>query len=107
MILAMAFETNILQDDHLVIAVGLFEGALQLLDWIDLVAGEIFLEGARHARRRAAQSFARRIVAGPAQQHAHRLLRLLARRPANGGNIQRSAFARGSRRHERNSLLLN
>jgi len=94
MMLAMALETDVLQDDHLVVAIGLFEGALELLDRIGLIAGEKFLVSACHATGRAAQALPRRIIAGPAQQNAHRLFGLFAGRPARRHKVRGSAFAR-------------
>ena len=76
--LAMALEADVAQDDDLVIAVGLLEGALQKLDGIGVVAGEIFLIGARDPRRRALQAFAVGIIAGIFQQEPHRRLGLVA-----------------------------
>src|SRR6185312_14139747 len=55
MVLAMRFEADVLQYDHLVIAVDLAEGAMQLLDGVAAVAAEIFLVGAYDAVGRAAQ----------------------------------------------------
>src|SRR3546814_3854197 len=45
-VLAMRNEADVAQHDHLVVAVGLLEGALQNLDWVDFVAREELLEGA-------------------------------------------------------------
>src|SRR6185437_10382443 len=104
--LAMALEADVLQDDHLVVAVGLLEGALQELVGVAAIAREILLEGAHHPRRRALQALALRIIARPAQQRAHRRLRLGPRRAREliaafwlDGLVVDGAEARGFRGH--------
>ena len=98
--LAMGFEADVAQHHHLVIAVGFLEGALQEGDRIDFVSGEELLIGACHPPRGAEQALAIGVVAGPADQRAHRLERLLARRAADlyrltGGDLLDVGFHRG------------
>ena len=78
MVLAVGFEADVAQHDHLVVAVGLLEGSLQDFDGVLEISCEPFLVGADDAIGRAEQTLARGIVARPAQQRAHGLLRLLA-----------------------------
>src|SRR3954464_1525886 len=80
-VLAMAFEANAAQDDHLVVAFDLLKGLLQDFGRILRIAGEILLEGARDPVRRIAQTVARGIVAGPADHGPDRLLDLRPLRP--------------------------
>ena len=77
-VLAMRFEPDIAHDDDLVVAVHFLEGALQQHLRILSVTAEPFLVGARHASGRAFEPFAHRIVAGPADQRAHRVFGLIA-----------------------------
>jgi hypothetical protein len=74
--LAMALEAHVPEHDHLVVAVGLLESALEDRMRLLVVAAEELAPGAHHAVGRAEQAFARRVVAGPADQRTHRLLRL-------------------------------
>src|SRR5207302_1223321 len=77
-VLAMRFEADVLEDDHLVVTIDLVEGTLQQLDGIGFITAEEFLVGAHHAIRRAAQSLARRIVPGPSDERAYGGFRGLA-----------------------------
>ncbi len=70
MVLAIAFEPDVAQQDDFVIAFDFLEGPLQQADRIDLVAGEQLAIGAGDAGGRVAQALARRVVAGPAEQDA-------------------------------------
>src|SRR5579864_3867266 len=78
MMLAVALKADVPQHHHLVVTIGLLEGALQEIDRIDTVTREIFLEGARHPPRRAAQTLAHRIIARPTDEGAHGLFGLLS-----------------------------
>ena len=80
MVLAMRFEADVLQHDDLVIPVHLLEGALQQRHRVLVVAAEEFGIGAHDPVGRAEQALALGVVAGPADQRADRLERLLARR---------------------------
>ena len=75
MVLAVQFEPDIAQHDHLVIILHLLEGALEIIDRVAVIAGEPFLERARHAARCADKPLACRIISGPAQQCPYSLLR--------------------------------
>jgi len=83
-VLAIGFEADVAQHHDLVVALHLFEGALQDLGRVVLVAGKELLVGAHDAVRCAEQALAIGIVARPAQQDADRFLRLLARRACYG-----------------------
>src|SRR5690606_15558473 len=78
-VLAVAFELDVAQHDHLVVAGDLLEGARHVLVRIQAVAAEPLRVGVDHAPRRVEQAFARRILAGPLQQGAHRVFGLRAR----------------------------
>ena len=78
-VLAVALEADVAQQNDLVVVVHLGEGAAEQRHRVDGVAPEELLVGAHHAGRRVVQSFAGRVLARPAQQGAHRLLRLRAR----------------------------
>jgi hypothetical protein len=74
--LAIAFETDVAQHDHLVIALDLLEGPLQHGHRVFLVAAEPLAVGAGHPAGCVEQALAVRVVASPAQQGAHRFLGL-------------------------------
>src|ERR1700733_9356761 len=80
--LAMRLEADVAQTHDFVVTAGLLESAFEVFARIVVVAGKPFLIGAHHARRRGAQAFAIRIVAGPLDERADGGLRLLARRTA-------------------------
>jgi hypothetical protein len=80
-VLAMAFEANAAQDDHLVIAFDLLKGLLQDFGRILRIAGKILCEGARNPVRRVVQAVAGGIVARPADHGPDRLLDLGPARP--------------------------
>ncbi len=69
--LAMAFDVDFAQHDHVVIALHVLEGARQLLGRIGGIALEPFVIGFDDALRRIEQAFPVRIVAGPGQKRAH------------------------------------
>src|SRR5580698_8363166 len=95
MVLAVRLEADIAQHHDLVIAAGLLEGALEIFARIVAIAGEPFLVGAHHPRRRGAKALAVRVVAGPADQRAHRGLGLRARRtirPARSADFRARAL---------------
>src|SRR5688572_5769083 len=73
--LAVRFELDVAEHDHLVVAGGLLEGATQILTWIDTVAAVPVAIGSYDTARRVAQTLAGGILAGPAQQDAHRIFR--------------------------------
>jgi hypothetical protein len=74
MMLAGRDDRDVPQEDGLVIAFGLAERALEQRGRVDRIAGEPFAIGPRDPRRRVAQPFAGRIVAGRGDQGAHRPL---------------------------------
>ena len=76
--LTVRFHTDIAQHDHFVVAVGLLEGAAEIVKRVFAVTGAKFLVGAHHARRRVDQSFSVGILADEAQDRPHRALGLLA-----------------------------
>src|SRR5262249_4910722 len=87
MVLAMRLEADVLQEDDLVIAGNLLEGAVQQLHRVLAVAAEEFLIGADHPVRRAEQALALRVVARPADEGAHRVHRLLTRGANRGDRL--------------------
>jgi len=82
-VLAVRFEADVLQHDDLVIPVHLLEGALQQRHRILVVAAEELGVRAHHPVRRAEQAFPLGVVAGPADQRADRVERLVARRASH------------------------
>jgi hypothetical protein len=82
MMLAMRGEADVAEQDDLVVALDLAEGALQDGDRIERVAGEILLEGASDARRCLEQTLAGRIIVRPAQEGGDGRFCLGARRAA-------------------------
>ncbi len=81
MVLAIGFETDVAQHDNLVVALDLLEGPAQGFARILVVTREEFLVGAHDAIGRAHQTFTVGIVAGPANERAHRVLGVGARWP--------------------------
>jgi len=71
-LLAEADHPDVLEDDELVVAADLAEGALQIGLRIAPIAGEQLLVGAHHAGRGVEQPLAVRVVAGPLDQGADR-----------------------------------
>ncbi|KGD49388.1 hypothetical protein DP43_3672 [Burkholderia pseudomallei] len=96
MVLAIAFEADVLQHDHFVVAVDLAERAREDVARFERVAGEELLVGAHDARRRIDEPLALRIVAGPPQQHANGRFGFVAARPVRGraGRLVRGRRAR-------------
>ena len=78
MVLAMAFEAHVAQQDHVVIAGHILEGAGELGGRIRAIAAEALLEGLDHALGGIGQPGARWVVTRPGEQRAHRLLSLFA-----------------------------
>src|SRR5690606_14774588 len=78
--LAMGFEADVAQDDHLVITFDLLEGARQHVRRILIVSGEPVLPGANHTARRVEEAVPVGIVSGPSEQSPDGGLRLLAAR---------------------------
>src|SRR5690349_9480311 len=74
MVLAVRFKPDIAQHYHLIVVLDLFKGALEVIDRVAVIAGEPFLERARHSARCAEKTLARRIISGPAQQRPYSLL---------------------------------
>src|SRR5271156_4712157 len=64
-VLAMAFEGNAAQDDHLVVAVDLLEGLSEDLLRLDIIAAEVLAEGAHEPLGRFAKAVALGILADP------------------------------------------
>ena len=75
-VLAMAFEAHVAQQDHVAIAGDVLEGAGELGGGILAVAAEPLLVGLDDALGRIGEPRARRIVAGPGEQRAHGVLGL-------------------------------
>ena len=73
-VLAVRFELDVAQHDHLVVAAGLLERAAQVVARVDRVAGKPVGVGVDDALRRIEQAFASRVFAGPAQQRADGVL---------------------------------
>src|SRR6185295_7330631 len=82
----MRHKADVAQDNHFVVAGDLLERAVQVLVGVLVIAREPLLVGAHDAGRCIQQSFAARIVAGPADERPHGLLGLGA-----GGTVERSA----------------
>ena len=76
MMLAIAFNADILKDNHFVIAVYLFEGACEIGVRVFIVTRKKFKVGADNPVRRAAQTFPRRIISRPADQGTDSVFRL-------------------------------
>ena len=94
MVLAMGFEADVLQHDDLVVAVGFLEGAVQQRHRILVVTAEKFAIRAYDPVGSAEQPFPLRVVAGPSDQGADRLLGLGAARPGYGGSRPLGAAVR-------------
>jgi len=78
--LAMRLERDIPQRNDFVVARDLFKCPAQVVGGVLLIAGEPFLERTRDPRGRALKPFAVRVVAGPAEQHAHGIFSFRSRR---------------------------
>lgn len=78
-VLAVAFEADVVHDDHLVVALDLGEGASQDFGRVLRIAGEEFFVGAHDPRGRIDEPLAARFVAGPADKGAYGVFRRLAR----------------------------
>ena len=78
MVLAMRFELNIPQYDHLVVAVDLFEGSAQKFDGIFLVAAAPVFECPCYAPRSGLQALAIRVLSDPSEQRANCFFGILA-----------------------------
>src|SRR6185312_1921677 len=77
--LAMRFERDVPQHDHLVVAVDLLERAAHILPGVDPVSREPVAVGVDDALRRVAQPLALRVIPCPGEQRAYRLFRGAAR----------------------------
>ena len=79
--LAVGFEADIAQDDHLVIGGGLLEGGGQQGHRVFVVSGKELLIGPHDAPGRVLQPLPVRVVSGPFDQRANGGLRLRPARP--------------------------
>jgi hypothetical protein len=70
--LAMAFEADVAQHDHFVVAFDFLESLFQDFHRILSVAGEKLLERAGHARRGFDQAIAFGVLPRPADDRSHR-----------------------------------
>src|ERR1700716_3931610 len=82
--LAMGLEPDIAQHHHLVIARDLVECAVEIVARFLVVAGEPLFVSARHPGRGSQQALPIGVVAGPANECAHRVFGVGARRPIGG-----------------------
>jgi hypothetical protein len=96
-VLAMGRERDVADEDDVVIALDLLEGAVERLRRILVVAGIELLIRADHAVGRACQPFAGGVVAGPADQGADGFLRFGA--AGLGGRGRRLAGPLGGGLH--------
>jgi hypothetical protein len=80
MVLAVALEGDVADQNHLAIALDLLENPVEHAGGILGVSGVEFLEGFGDPRRCLRQTFPGRVVAGPADEGAHRSLRLFPAR---------------------------
>src|ERR1019366_5018114 len=71
--LAMGLELDVPQHHHLVIAGDLVEGPAEIVARLLPITGEPFFVGARDPGGRTQQSLPVRIIAGPANERAHRV----------------------------------
>ncbi len=78
--LAMRVELDVLDDDEIVVAGNLLEGAAKLVGRALVIAVEHLAKGFRHALGRVDEALALGVVAGPAQQGAHGGLHFLLAR---------------------------
>jgi hypothetical protein len=76
----MTFERNTAENDHLVIAVGLFEGLLKDQLGVLTIAGKVLLKGTNQTTGGFAKAVAIRIFPDPAKDLSERLLDLQLRR---------------------------
>ena len=72
-VLAMAFDIDVLEHDDVVIALHILERARELAHRVLAIAAEPFLVGVDDTLGRIEQAFAARIVPRPGQKRAHRL----------------------------------
>src|SRR6516165_1878759 len=79
--LAMRFEPDVAQQDDLVVASDFFKGPLQIVTGILEITGIPFFVCTSDASGCSDQPFAIGIVAGPANERAHRAFGLRARGP--------------------------
>src|SRR6516162_5025993 len=93
-VLAMRLEADVLQNNNLVVAVGLLKGLLEQPDRVLIIATEELLVGAHDAVRRAEQPFALWIVARPPDQGPNRLLSLFSGRPRHRGRLPAARLGR-------------
>src|SRR5262245_5165383 len=70
--LAVRLERDVTEHDHLVVTADFFEGAAEVVRRIDGVAGKPVRIRVDHAFGGVEQTFALRVIAGPAQQRTNR-----------------------------------
>jgi len=88
---AVAFEAHVPEHDHLVVPVGLLEGALEDGIRLLVVAAEKFAIRTHHAIGRAEQPLAGRVVARPANEGPDRFFGFLLTRPLDARRRLRCA----------------
>src|SRR5690606_16528419 len=101
---AMALERNVLQQHDLVITAHFLEHAAQMPRRVLAIADAIFLPRPRHALGRVAQPLPLRVVAGPADQGADRVLHIIGNRNLA---IRFLVFAQSQAVHQRWCFLSN
>lgn len=78
----LGLQTDVAQDDHLVVVGRPLACPREQRDRIFVVSGEELLIGPHHALGRACQAFAGGVVAGPFDQRPHRRFRLCLAGPS-------------------------
>ena len=79
MVFAVGLNVDVAQHDDVVVALHILEGARKIIVGVFLVAGKPFLVGVDDALGRIEQTFAFGVIAGPCQQGAHCVFRLVPR----------------------------
>ena len=78
---AVAFDINVADHDHVIIAFHLFKGAREHFFRVFIIASKKFFVGFDHTPRRIEQAFAGRIVTCPENKRANSLFGLFAAGP--------------------------
>src|SRR5262249_56048596 len=94
-VVGMRLGTDVGQEDDLVVASDFFKGPLQIITGILEITGIPFFVCTSDASGCSDQPFAIGIVAGPANERAHRPFGLRARGSNDGRLSRRSAFWAG------------